>query len=154
MTRIKSLLQSAVLGLGLTMGLGVGLTLANATPAYASEGAASMDALAGEKEINDALVIMAAAEKIQRECSSIGGRLFRARAYGQRVVDMAVGKGYSEDAIRAFIDDDTEKARVRAERNAYFEARGASNHDPQSLCVLGRNEIAQQSPIGYFLREK
>jgi hypothetical protein len=141
MTLFATRITGAAFGLALAMLAGPGL-------------ATEKTGLAAEKEINDALVIIAAAEKIQRECGSIGGRLFRARSYGERVVDIAVSKGYTEDEIRAFVDDDAEKARVRAERNAYFAARGASNTDPDSLCVLGRDEIARNSPIGYFLREK
>ena len=133
-----------------TYALSAALAVVFAGPLAASERAG----LANEKEINDALVIMAAAEKIQRECGSLRGRLFRARSFGERVVDMAVTKGYTESEIRAFVDNDTEKARVRAERNAYFASRGASNKDPESLCVLGYSEIAQGSPIGYFLKKK
>ena len=60
----------------------------------------------------------------------------------------------SRAEIEAYINDDVEKAEMRERRNAFFKARGASNLDPESLCTLGRAEIARNSQIGYLLREK
>ena len=65
-----------------------------------------------------------------------------------------VSRGYSEAQIDAYINDDVEKEKMRQRRNAYFEARGASNLDAESLCVLGRAEMSRKSRIGQLLRAK
>ena len=110
--------------------------------------------LANEKDINDGLLVIAAADKIRRACSTIGARFFVARSYIGQLKELAQERGYSEEEIEAYIYDKEEKAKMRERRNAYFNSKGASNLDPQSLCVLGRDEIARGSGIGKLLRAK
>ncbi|MEQ9259989.1 MAG: DUF5333 domain-containing protein [Roseovarius sp.] len=110
--------------------------------------------LSKDKEINDGLLIMAVAEKIQRECSSIGGRLGRARSFASKLEEQAMARGYTKAEIDAYVRDDYAKYRVREKRNDYFQSKGASDEDAASLCVLGRDEIARGSSIGYLLRAK
>lgn len=121
----------------------------------ANAAAASADAgLRNEADINEGLLIMAVADKIRRECGSIGGRLFRAQSFANDLEKAAMKRGYTQAEIDAYINNDREKQRVRERRNAYFQSRGASNLDAESLCVLGRAEIAQGSLIGHLLRAK
>ena len=124
------------------------LTFGLAQPVQAASG------MANEKDINDGLLIAAIAEKIQRECRTIGGRLFRGRAYLNTLKDTANARGYSDAEIEAYINDDLEKAKMRERRNAYFRSKGASNLDPASLCELGHDEIVRNSQIGTLLRAK
>ncbi|MEL7257898.1 MAG: DUF5333 domain-containing protein [Pseudomonadota bacterium] len=107
-----------------------------------------------EQDINQGLLVIAAADKIRRACDSIGGRLFKARSYANQLKDMAADRGYSDDEIDAYINDKAEKAKMRERRNAYFKSKGASNLDAQSLCVLGQAEISQGTQIGQLLRAK
>ncbi len=116
--------------------------------------AAAQSGLPAEKAINDHLLVVAVADKIRRDCTSISARFFAARSYLNEVKDMAEERGYSEAEIEAYISDDQEKAKMRAKRNAYFKARGASNLDPDSLCTLGQDEIRKQSRIGLLLKAK
>lgn len=120
-------------------------------------GAASASAengLQAETDINAGLLDLAVADKIRRECGNIGTRFFRAQSYVNDLKKMAEERGYSRDEIDAYINNDVEEAKMREKRNAYFEARGASNLDAASLCVLGRAEIAQGSRIGRLLKAK
>lgn len=120
-------------------------------------GATGVSAQAGlqnEKDINTGLLAAAAAEKIQRECDTISPRWFRARAYMNELKSMATARGYSEAEIEAYVSNDAEKAKMRERRNRYFAAHGASNKNPQSLCVLGHQEIARNSQIGVLLRAR
>lgn len=124
--------------------------------AMAAGGAhASADSgLAAERDINDGLLVIAAADKIRRECNSIGGKLITAQSYATQLKNLAVDRGYSDREIDAYINNDAEKAAMRERRNAYFASKGASNLDPESLCVLGRDEIAKGTRIGQLLRAK
>ncbi|MFY9237353.1 MAG: DUF5333 domain-containing protein [Roseovarius sp.] len=124
-----------------------------ATLAGGIGGAAAAD-LSKESDINAGLMAVAAADKIRRECSAISGRLWVARSYVNTLTDMARDRGYSEAEIDAYVNDKAEKAKMRERRNAYFKSKGASNLDPESLCTLGRAEIAGQTQIGAFLKAK
>lgn len=117
-------------------------------------GASAETGLRNESDINEGLLAIAVADKIRRECSSIGGRFFRAHGFINDLKSLAEHRGYSQAEIDAYINDDDEKAKMRERRNAYFEARGASNLDPESLCVLGREEMSRNSRIGQLLRAK
>lgn len=130
-----------------TMILTAALTLA-ALPSLARPG------LPNETEINNGLLIAAVVEKIQRECDTLGARFLKGRAYLTSLKEMASDRGYSDAEIEAYINDDAEKARMRQRRNDYFKKHGASNLDPDSLCVLGHAEIARKSQIGLLLRAK
>ena len=98
--------------------------------------------------------MIAAADKIRRECSTISGRMFKAQRYAGVLRDVAQARGYSRAEIDAFLDSKAERAKVREQRNLDFESQGASNLDPQSLCVLGHAEIAKQSRIGHLLKAR
>lgn len=126
----------------------------SATLSLTSPAAGAATGLKGETDINNGLLIAAVAEKIQRECSSIGARMFRARAYAHGLKDIAEDRGYTMAEIEAYVDDSDEKRKMRERRNAYFKSKGASNLDPDSLCVLGHAEIKKNSQIGQLLRAK
>ncbi|MCX7890336.1 MAG: DUF5333 domain-containing protein [Rhodobacteraceae bacterium] len=104
---------------------------------------------------NDAIVekLMAAriAEMIQRYCPEIGGKLFYAISEAKALKAYAEKLGYSEDEMRAFVNDETERKRVFAMARDYMEARGAVGKDPAGHCALGRQELASKSYIGSFL---
>jgi hypothetical protein len=110
--------------------------------------------LKNENDINNGLLVIAAADKIRRACDDISGRLFKARSFANGLTDLAAERGYSDDEVDAYINDKAEKAKMRERRNAYFESKGASNLDAQSLCVLGQAEIEQGTQIGRLLKAK
>ncbi len=117
-----------------------------------SVGASAQSGLYQEKDINDGLLVIAVADKIRRGCDRISARIFRARSYATNLKELAASRGYSDAEIDEYIENDENEAKMRARRNAYFKARGASNLDPESLCVLGQAEIQKQSQIGVLLR--
>ena len=127
---------------------------ASALPASAGAGSYKDSGLYKEKDINDGLLIIAVADKIRRSCDTIGGRLITARSYVNALKGLAESRGYSGDEIDSYINDKAGKAEMRERRNAYFQRRGASNLDHESLCVLGREEIAKKSQIGRLLKAK
>ncbi len=110
--------------------------------------------LAAEQDINAGLLAIAAANKIRRECGDLSGKYWAARSYVTQLKEMATSRGYTEAQIDAYVNDDTEKAKMRERRNAYFKSKGASNLDAASLCRLGREEIKNRSRIGSFLKAK
>ncbi|WP_306116644.1 DUF5333 domain-containing protein [Roseovarius sp. MMSF_3305] len=122
--------------------------------AATSVGASAQSGLYNEKDINDGLLIIAVADKIRRGCDSISARIFKARSYAVGLKELASSRGYSDEEIDNYIENKENKAEMRLRRNAYFQSKGASNLDPESLCVLGRAEIQKQSQIGALLRAR
>lgn len=119
-------------------------------------GAATALALPGlkhEDDLNDRLFVVSVADKIRRECDSISARMFRALSYMQSIKTDAEARGYSGAEIEAYVKNRGEKAKMRERRDAYFRSKGASDRDPQSLCRLGRDEIAGSTAVGALLRE-
>ncbi|MEI4231865.1 DUF5333 domain-containing protein [Roseovarius sp. D22-M7] len=110
--------------------------------------------LAEEDDINAGLFNVAVAQKIRKQCDEITPRYFTALGYLQALKTMALQRGYSEAEIDRYINDDAEKDRMDARRNAYIRASGAEPNDAASMCRLGRQEIARQSQIGQLLKAR
>lgn len=114
--------------------------------------AAALEPLSQEKYINDRLIAARIADKIRRGCSSIDARIVYAWSQARALKRYAEDKGYSGAQIEAFLDDDTEKARIYAAADAYLRANDATDAD--GLCRLGRDEIAKKTVTGSLLVAK
>jgi len=131
-----------------TMALAIGLAVT------ASGADARAQSLASETDINTGLFNVAVAHKIRKECDEISPRLFKAIGYLQSLKNEARKRGYSDDEIDRYINDDVEKDKMDARRNAYIRASGAEPNDGPSMCRLGHQEIARQSQIGQLLKAR
>jgi len=121
-------------------GVAIALSLCLALPAHAAQ-----SGLRQEADITNALLVISVADKIRRECDSIGANLFKARSLINNIKDLALERGYSEAEIETYIYDKANRAEMRGMRNDYFTSKGASNLDAESLCVLGRSDKDDQS---------
>jgi len=137
MKLLKALTASALIGLAL--------------PAAAD---ASKPPLREVPEIADGIFTIVVANEIRKSCDDIGGRIFKGIGEIQRLRARANELGYSDDEIRAVLDSDAEKDRMRARGRDYMAAKGLDYDAPGDLCLLGRMEINDQSAIGALLRAK
>ncbi|MEY8838017.1 DUF5333 domain-containing protein, partial [Cribrihabitans sp. XS_ASV171] len=99
-----------------------------------------------------ALYYIAVAKEIDDYCAEIDGRRLKALGVIWGLKSKANEMGYSDSEIRAYIDSDAEKARMRARGEAYLAANGVSYEKPETFCALGRAEIERNSAIGVYLR--
>ena len=106
-----------------------------------------------EPHINNSLMAVAVGNAIRKTCPSISARMLVALSKGRELQNYALEKGYSKDEMEAFLDNKTEKARVKALAADYMAANGVVDGDVESYCTLGRAEIAKDSLIGSLLRE-
>ncbi|MDZ7711011.1 MAG: DUF5333 domain-containing protein [Roseovarius sp.] len=113
--------------------------------------AATAASLSQETDINDALFEIAVANEIRKECDSINARIFTALSRMRALKAEARKRGYSDAEIDAYVDDRTEKQKMRERRNEYIRAQGAEPDHGPSLCALGQTEIAKRSRIGALL---
>jgi len=105
-------------------------------------------------EISTGLFNIALATAIKDICPSIDGRLFRGLSYLNGLQDQALALGFNRAQIRAFVEDEAEVAHMYERVRAYAGAQGASETDPDTVCALGRAEIAAGSAAGRLLRQR
>ncbi|MFY2825975.1 DUF5333 domain-containing protein [Ruegeria sp. MALMAid1280] len=104
------------------------------------------------KEIDNELYYIAIANEISEYCPSISGRRLKAIGVMWDLRSKANKLGYSDKEIRAYVDSDAEKDRMRAKGEAYLAQNGVTYENPNSFCTLGRKEIERNSAIGVYLR--
>jgi|GEM_PF-974443 len=134
-------------GFGLALCLGLAIT---GGPAAAQ----ALPPLRDNEVIVSKLMQARVAEMIQRYCPEIGGKMFHAIAEAKALKAYAEEQGYSEDEMKAFVENKEERRRIFAMAREYMEARGAVGKDPAGHCALGRAELASGSYIASFLYEK
>ncbi|MBK1635728.1 DUF5333 domain-containing protein [Rhodovulum adriaticum] len=132
-----------------------GAVLATLLGAGAGPAAASQDLppLTENDHVWNSLLSASVGDAIQRKCPTISPRLFRAFRAAKDLERHALSLGYNPAQIEAFLDSSANKARMKAERDAYLAANGVSKDDPESYCRLGREEIARNTLTGSLLRE-
>lgn len=108
----------------------------------------------GEVEaITEGLIETAIAYEIGEVCDAIDGRRLQGIALLWSLNNEARRLGYSQDEIRAFVDDEDEKDRLEAIARERLRGMGAVEGQPETYCAVGRAEIAGESRIGSLLDE-
>ncbi|MCH2095829.1 MAG: DUF5333 domain-containing protein [Rhodobacteraceae bacterium] len=102
-------------------------------------------------ELDQGLFVIALANEIRRKCDDISPRWLRANSYVNDLQDKALSLGYTRAEVKAHLDDDAEKDRMRGLAARYMTDKGVANGD---FCGLGRIEIAAGTDIGRLLRER
>ena len=128
--------------------------LALAAAMTVSSAAAAKPSLSQVAYVDDGLFYVAVADVIRKGCGDINARLFKAIGVLRDLKNHASSLGYSDAEIEAFVESDAEKDRMRARGSKLFKSRGVNPENPEDLCRMGREEIAQKSPIGVLLRAK
>jgi hypothetical protein len=103
-------------------------------------------------EIDDSLLWIAIANEIDKRCDQISGRRFKAIGIMWELRARANELGYSDAEIRAYVESDQEKTRMRARGNAFVAANGVRDDQPETFCALGRAEMKKNSAIGVLLK--
>ncbi|MEP2718756.1 DUF5333 domain-containing protein [Pseudophaeobacter sp.] len=105
-------------------------------------------------EIEEPLFAIAMAKEVADHCDSLGARIFKGIGELRRLRARANELGYADKEIRAYVESDVEKARMRARGEKLLSARGVSYQKPETFCAFGRAEIQKNSAIGVLLRAK
>ncbi|MFT7596185.1 MAG: hypothetical protein ACI8R4_003520 [Paracoccaceae bacterium] len=116
--------------------------------------AAARPSLRDVPEIENIIFAAALAHEISGKCPSIKAKRMKALGMAWKLRSHANDLGYSDGEIRAYVESDTEKARMRAKGETYLKANGVDYNNPESFCVYGRAEIAKSSAVGALLRAK
>lgn len=127
------------------------LMICAAAPALAAE---TRPHLRDVPEIENTLFVVALANEVSRKCDTINGRRLKGYKILFDLRSRANRMGYSDAEIRAYVESDTEKARMRAKGEKYLESKGVDIDKPETYCAFGRAEIAKSSAIGALLRAR
>jgi|GEM_PF-630857 len=116
--------------------------------------AAALEPLSQERYINDRLIAARIADRVRRECPTIGARLIYAYNQARALERYALDKGYSRQQVNEFLDSKTERKRIYAVAEDYMARNGVRKGDAESYCRLGRQEIANRTVTGSLLVAK
>ncbi|MEC7965844.1 MAG: DUF5333 domain-containing protein [Pseudomonadota bacterium] len=105
-------------------------------------------------EIDNNMLWVALAIEISDKCDEIDARTFKGLTFLNSLRNRAKALGYSNDEIKAYVDSDTEEARIRSIGEAYVKSKGLNPAQSADLCSLGHAEIAASSQIGVLLKAK
>lgn len=137
---------------GLTMFVVRLTALAIAVGSAAASAAGAKPPLREVSKVDDTLLQIAIANEIDKYCDGLGGRRLKAIGIMWGLRSHANALGYSDKEIRAYVDLDFERKRMRARGEAYLAQKGVTYEKPESFCRLGRAEMDRNSAIGALLR--
>lgn len=123
------------------------LALFLATPVFAGPGP-----MAQEKHINDELRAGFVGDTLRKVCPTLSARMLVVMGRLWDLKSYAEEQGYTGEDYDAFRRDPAQKARLKAEAQAYLEAAGAKAGDVESYCRVGESEIAKGTAVGTLLR--
>lgn len=121
------------------------LSVGLAAPSFAKKSLWSYD------KISTGLFDMAVANEIGKRCESIGTRKLRGLSFAQSLFSYAKSEGYTYSEVKAFIEDDKEKAVLKARVVPYLKNEGVDMNKNETFCPLGQREIKKNSQIGKLL---
>lgn len=116
--------------------------------------ATALPALNQDAHINASLIAAAIGDQIRKKCSTISPRYFVVISSAKKLERYAVGLGYSEKQIDAFLDNKAEKKRIRKAAQTYLDDHGVVKGNEASYCSLGKTEIANGTLTGKLLRAR
>jgi Family of unknown function (DUF5333) len=117
-------------------------------------GALAKPAMRDVPEIENILFAAALAYEVSGKCTSLAARRFKGLRMALRLRNRANALGYSDREIRAYVESDVEKARMRKKAETFLRANGVAYNKLETFCSFGRAEIAKSSAIGALLKAK
>lgn len=102
--------------------------------------------------ITTSLVAAQVGDMIRKACGTIWARYLVVFEKMGELEAYARAEGYTEDEVRAFLRDKTEKARIRGLAEEYLAAAGLDPAAEDSYCTVGEQEIATGTLAGSLLR--
>ena len=112
------------------------------------------DVLRADQAIESGLLIIAIGDIVRDYCPSFEARRVRGVAFLNGLVNRARQLGYNLDEIRFYVENEEEKARVKARARQWLLQQEGDFERPETLCQIARNEIAKNTQIGRLIREK
>ena len=103
--------------------------------------------------VNNGLVVAGIVEEIDDQCPSLKVRVVRGALFLRSLHRLAGDAGFTDEEIEAYVDDREQEAFLRQIAQDWLTERGAAQGDPETYCAIGREEMANDTQIGSFLKE-
>jgi len=114
--------------------------------------ASDLPPLSEDDYINSQLFAGAVSTAVGEFCPTMTLRKVKAGLAALSLFNHARGLGYSRTEIENYVNDPANKKILADQLRAHLEARGVAEDDPESFCVVGREEIANNTVAGSLLR--
>jgi len=128
------------------------IALLAATLSASAVAASANPSLRDVPEIENIIFAAAIAHEISEKCPSIKARKMKALGMAWKLRSRANNLGYSDAEIRAYVESDSEKTRMRSKGESFLKANGVDYGNPQTFCTYGHAEIAKSSAVGALLK--
>ena len=115
-------------------------------------GAQAKSLLKDVVEIQERLIVIGIAYRIDEPCDSLPIRDFRKNTALLGVANRAMQLGYTRAEITAYIDDKVEKDRLVTVAEGRLAEMGAVEGQPETFCRVGQEQITAGTDIGRLLR--
>lgn len=107
--------------------------------------------LRDEAHINAQLLAAQIGDILRKTCPDAGARYFVVYRKINALKAYAAEKGYTREEVEAFLDDRTEKNRIKGQAEAYLAEAGAVKGDVESYCRVAREEVRRGTLTGELL---
>lgn len=113
------------------------------------------EALRGNPQVYNGLFTAALIKHVTDTCPAIRppGRFARVN-YFLSLYNRARAMGYSRAQIEAFVEDDAEQARMRAQVEGHLRSAGVDPASEAEICAYARDQIAERTALGRQLSER
>lgn len=118
-----------------------------ASPAFAED-----PRIAADAHVTEVLTAVRLGDVVRKTCPSIKVRWLAVYAQMEALKAHARAQGYAEADVKSFLSDKGQKARIAALAEAELAKAGAKANDPETYCVIGRDQIARQTLAGQLIR--
>lgn len=105
-----------------------------------------------EEHINSQLRAAQIGDILRDTCPSVSARMIVVLGKMEALRRYAQNRGYTEEEVKVFLRDKQEKARVKAEAQAYLAEAGVIEGDVESYCRVAREEVAKATLVGQIIR--
>ena len=118
-----------------------------ASPAFAED-----PRIAADAHVTEVLTAARLGDVVRNTCPTIKVRWLAVWSQMEALKSHALAQGYREADVKAFLADQAQKARIAALAEAELVQAGAKANDPETYCVIGRDQIARQTLAGQLIR--
>lgn len=102
--------------------------------------------------LENGLRIMAQGYWMRKNCDEVSLRLFRSMGLVNSLKARGRELGYSDEELRAYLDDKEEQARVEVLARAEMESFGLDFDDPSTFCVVAKAKVKEGKGFGRYFR--
>ena len=107
--------------------------------------------LRDEAHINAQLLAAQIGDILRKTCPDAGARYIVVYRKINALKAYAREKGYTVEEVEAFLDDRSEKSRIKGQAEQYLAEAGAVKGDVQSYCRVARDEVRRGTVTGEML---